>query len=338
VKILEDHYKLKIPLPMLIVLVFAFCVPLFASQQALTLLIPALSWSVACMGWTLIVRTGQISMGQAAFMAIGAYATTLFAINLGVPFGLDILLGGLISGVVALLVGIVVLRLGGMYFSVVTLAFGELVRVIALNAKDITNGVYGLIVPQPQISAINTVVTKVPYYYMAIALVIAAALVFWRFDASRLGRVFRSISSSSLISQHSGVYLMKYRVIAFTFASMLTGFAGGLYCHYLGFIGPTVFQLWQSIMILIMSTVGGIGSAVAGPILGAMVLSPIGDYLTTVLAGAKPFIFGIIVVVVIFFLPGGLVSLRERIRPRGQGGGRPRNIDLENAARNLLNK
>jgi branched-chain amino acid transport system permease protein len=231
-----------------------------------------------------------------------------------------------------------VLRLGGLYFSVVTLAFGELVRVLALNAKDITNGVYGLIVPQPQIGNINFVVTKAPYYYLAIALVIAAALVFWRLDTSRLGRVFRSISSSSQISQHSGIRLMRYRVIAFTFASMLSGFAGGLYCHYLGFIGPTVFELWQSIMILIMSTVGGIGSAVAGPVLGAMVLSPVGDYLTTVLAGAKPFIFGIIVVVIIFFLPGGLISIRERIRSRGQGGGRLRNIDLENAARNLLKR
>jgi len=339
---LQNRYRLKTLIPLLAVIIFACCVPLFAGNEALTLIIPALLWGVACMGWTSIVKTGQFSMGQAGFMAIGAYASTLSMLNLGVPFGLNLLFGGIVSGVIALLMGMAVLRLGGLYFAIVTLAFGELVRVLAINARNITNGVYGLIVPQPEIiiggHMIAFAVSKAAYYYLSLGLVIIAALIFWRLDASRLGRISRSISSSPQLSQHLGIHLMKYRVLAFTVASALSGVAGGLYSHYLVFMGPTVFVLSHSIMILIMSTVGGIGSAVAGPIIGAMVLSPLGDYLRTVLMGGRPLVFGTIVIIIIFFLSGGLVSIPERIRSWREGGGRAGNVELENAIRNLSSK
>jgi len=339
---LQIRYRLKTSIPLLLVIIFACCVPLFTGNQALTLIIPALLWGVACMGLTLIARAGQVSMGQAGFMAIGAYSATLLALRVDVPFGLNILLGGIISGIVAFLIGRAVLRLGGMYFAIVTLAFGEVVRVIAINARNITNGVYGLTVPQPQISiggyVIAFAVTKAAYYYLSLGLVIIAALIFWRLDVSRLGRVVRSISSTPELSQHLGIHVMKYRLIAFTVACTLTGVAGGVYCHFLAFMGPTVFVLSHSILILIMSAVGGLGSAVAGPILGAMILSPLGDYLRTVLVGARPLIFGGLVVIVMFFLPGGLVTIVDRIRSGGRRGTGARNAGLKNAVRNLVSK
>ena len=222
-----------------------------------------------------------------------------------------------VISIIALLLGVIVLRLGGVYFAIVTLAFGEVIRVIAMNLTAVTKGTYGLIPPPFILSigdyTINFALSKVPYYYLSLLFVIVSGLVFWRIDRSRLGRIFRSLSSNSRLSEHLGMHLMKYRVIAFTVAGFFTGMAGALFSHYLFFIGPTLFALWESIMILIMCAVGGVGSAVAGPIIGALLLSASGDFLASLLKGAKPLVFGSFVVVIVFFLPGGVVDIRRHV-------------------------
>ena len=302
--------------PLIAVVAFAFCFPLITRDAyILSLVIPGLIWAVTCMAWTMIMRTGQFSMGQGAFMALGAYASALLTVNLNISGWLGLLVGGVFSAFIALLLGMAVLRLGGIYFAIVTIAFGEAVRVITLNLVAVTEGFVGLVPPPLRIVigsyTINFVISKVPYYYVALILVIIAGLVFWRIDRSRLGRIFRSVSSNVSLSEHLGMHLMKYRVIAFTVAGFFTGVAGALFIQYLSFIGPTTFGLWQSIMVLIMCTVGGTGSAVAGPILGALVLSTGGDYLAGLIEGAKPLILGGLVVIIAFLLPGGLVDLRR---------------------------
>ncbi len=299
-------------------LVLSLCFPLvFEKPYLFSLIIPGLILSVSCMGWNTIVRTGQFSLGQSAFMAIGAYGSTLLANELHFSIWISMLLGGLASALIAFLLGIVVLRLGGIYFAIVTLAFGEIIRVIATNLTSITKGSYGLIPQAPSLSlgdfSINFVASKVPYYYLALLLVSISGLVFWRIDRSRLGRIYRSIASNSTLAEHSGIHLMKYRVMAFTVAGFFTGLAGVLYSHYLFFIGPTLFGLEKSFMILIMCTVGGTGSAVAGPIIGALILSASGDYLSGLLMGAKPLVFGILVVIIVFFYYGGLVELPRSV-------------------------
>jgi branched-chain amino acid transport system permease protein len=310
--------NIKPTVPLLSGIALSLCFPLvFKDPYILSLIIPGLIWSVSCMGWNVIVRTGQFSMGQAAFMAIGGYVSALLCINLNISVWIAMLVGGLVSAFIAFLVGVVVLRLGGIYFAIVTLAFGEVIRVIAINLTEITKGSYGLIPPAPTISlgsfTINFAVSKVPYYYLALLIVIISGLVFWRVDQSRLGRIYRSIASNSTLSEHLGMRLMKYRVMAFTIAGFFTGVAGALYCHYLFFVGPTLFALSESIMILIMCTVGGISSAVVGPILGALVLSASGDYLSTLLRGAKPLVFGALVVTIVFFYPGGVVEAMRSV-------------------------
>ena len=305
--------------PFLGILILAIVFPLVINDMyVLSLIIPGFIWSVACMGWAAIVRTGQFSMGQAAFMAIGGYGSALLTSGFSMPFWAGLLFGGAVSASIALLLGIVVLRLGGIYFAIVTLGFGEIIRVVAMNFTILTNGVYGIIPPSPEIQiggySINFVISKVPYYYLTLFLMIGAGVVFWRIDHSRLGRIFRSISSNRDLAEHSGIHLMKYRVIAFTVAGFFTGVAGAVFSHYLFFIGPTVYTLGESIMILIMCTVGGVSSAVAGPIVGALLLSASGDYLTSLVTGAKPLVFGSLVVVIVFFLPTGLVDIKRYVR------------------------
>ncbi len=272
---------------------------------------------MTCMGWNAIVRTGQFSMGQAAFMSIGAYTAALLSIHVHLDMWLSLIIGGTISASVAMLLGVIVLRLGGIYFAIVTLAFAELIRVIAMNATSITMGTYGLIPPQPVLHigdyTVYFAASKTAYYYTALIFVAVSGLVFWRMDTSRLGRISRSIASNPRLSEHAGMHLMKYRVIAFTVAGFFTGMAGALYSQYLFFVGPTLFGLWESIMILIMCTVGGIASPVAGPIIGALLLSAGGDYLAGLLKGAKQLVFGALVVLIVFLLPNGLVDIRRHL-------------------------
>jgi len=305
--------------PLAAVIVCAFLFPFFTEDAfVLSLLIPGMIWAVACMGWTTIVRTGQFSMGQAGFMTIGGYTSALLAIHFQLPFWVTFLAAGAAAALVAFLLGTIVLRLGGIFFAIVTLSFAEVIRVFASNLTDITKGSYGLIPPPPTLNigswSVNFAVSKVPYYYVSLVFLILAAVVFHRIDSSRLGRIFRSVSSNDRLSEHLGMHLMKYRVIAFVVAGFFTGMAGALYSHYLFFIGPTLFGLWESIMILIMCTVGGVRSAVAGPIFGAMLLSMSGDYLSTMIKGAKPLAFGLLVVLVVFFLPGGVIDVKRIVQ------------------------
>jgi branched-chain amino acid transport system permease protein len=226
----------------------------------------------------------------------------------------------LVSGLAAFLVGMVVLRVGGIYFSIITLSLCEVIRIVAQQWESVTRGARGLITAQPNpiplgFFEINFFSSTVPYFYLTVCLVAFTALVFWRIGESRLGRSFAGVALNPVLAEHQGMYLMKYRVIAFTVAGVFTGLAGSLYAHFLTVLTPTMLGLWQSIQILIMSIVGGIGSLVGGPIIGSILLYTFGSYLTRLdIYGIQQLLFGAVVVLVLLFLPKGtgLVDLWGR--------------------------
>jgi len=277
-------------------------------------------WAIAVMGFTLVLRTGQFSMGQAAFMALGGYTSAILTVKLSLPFWPSFFLAGIASGMVALLVGMVVLRVGGIYFSIITLALGEIVRIVAEQWEPVTKGTRGLITsPPPPIALgffqINFATSTVPYFYLTICLVAITTLIFWQIGQSRLGRSFAGIALNPVLAEHQGIHLMKYRVIAFTVAGVFTGFAGCLYAHFLTVITPHMLGLWQSIQIMMMSIVGGTSSLAGGPIIGAILLYSFGIYLSRLpVFGIQQLLFGAAVALVVIFLPKGtgLVDLWER--------------------------
>jgi branched-chain amino acid transport system permease protein len=315
-------YKNVIPKTVIGLLGFLIVlIPVFTTNVAtLSMLILSGIWAIAVMGFTLVLRTGQFSLGQAAFMAIGGYTSAIFTVKLGWPFWPSFFLAGVVSGIVALLVGMVVLRVGGIYFSIITLALSEIVRIIAQQWESVTRGTRGLITSMPDpISLggfeINFFASTVPYFYLTLCLVALTALIFWRIGESRLGRSFAGIALNPVLAEHQGMYLMKYRVIAFTVAGVFTGLAGSLYAHSLTVITPYMLGLWQSIQIMIMSIVGGISSLAGGPIIGAILLYTFGTYLIRLeIYGIQQLLFGAVVVLVLLFLPKGtgLVDLWER--------------------------
>lgn len=306
-------YKTVVPRVVIGLGVFLFLmIPVFTQNQAtLSLFILGGLWAIAVMGFTLVLRTGQFSLGQSAFMAIGGYTSAILTVNWGWPFWPSFLMAGAVSGMIALLVGTVVLRVGGIYFSIITLALGEIIRIIAQQWEAVTRGARGLITSPPLpislgLFEINFFSSPIPYFYLTVCLVALTAVIFWRIGESRLGPTFAGLALNPVLAEHQGIYLMKYRVIAFTVAGVFTGLAGSLYAHFLTVITPIVFGLWQSIQIMIMSIVGGISALVGGPILGTFLLYLLGEYLTRVgSSGIQPLLFGAVVVLVLLFLPKG---------------------------------
>jgi len=294
----------------LVVLLAVFPV-ITTNMVTLSILISSGIWAIAVMGFTLVLRTGQFSMGQAAFMAIGGYVPAILMVKLGMPFWPSFLAAGVVSGLIALVIGVIVLSAGGIYFSIITIAFGEIVRIVALNWQAVTRGAAGILTspPAPIIIGnfeINFATSVVPYYYFMFLLVTMSGLVFWQIDRTRIGGTFRSVAANPMLSEHLGVHLMKYRVIAFTVAGVFTGLAGAYHTNFLSVITPLMFDLWKSIQIMMMSIVGGISSIVGGALIGATVLYTLSTYLSRLpIFNIQYLLFGAAVVLVLLFLPKG---------------------------------
>jgi len=315
-------YKTLIPRWIAVLLAVPFIIlPLFTTNLAtLSMIILSGIWAIAAMGFTLILRTGQFSLGQAAFMAIGGYTSAILTVKLGWPFWPSFLLAGVVAGIIAMVIGSVVLRVGGVYFSIITLALGEVIRIVAMQWEPVTRGSRGLITGPPDpiplgVFEINFAVSAVPYYYFMIVLVAVTGVIFWQIGRSRLGGTFFSIAANPILAEHQGIHLMKYRVIAFTIAGVFTGFAGSYYAHFLSTMTPYMLGLWESIQIMIMSIVGGVSSLVGGPLAGALVLYALGIYLSRLpVYGIQQLLFGAAVVAVLLFMPKGtgLVDLWDK--------------------------
>lgn len=312
--------KIKSKIPIIVLALFLIVViayPLvFKDRFTLSILIEAGVMCLFALGFTAVFRSGQFSLGQAGFMAIGGYVAAFAAAKAGSPFWLSLILGGLAAAVVAFLLGIVVLRIGGLYFAIATLALGEIIIIIAKNWDTVTSGMTGIAINAPVVEigniVINFATSKLPYYYIIVFLVLLFALVFWRIDRSRLGKIAISIMVAPVLSEHLGVHLMKYRVIVFTLAAFVTGVAGAFYVYYLSWVGPPLFSSGQSNMVLIMCVIGGLYSPIAGPIIGAVLVTYFGTLMQIHLEGLRPLVLGTLVIILIFILPNGLVDLQVK--------------------------
>ena len=217
----------------------------------------------------------------------------------------------------AFLLGVVVLRLGGLYFTIATLALGEITNIIASNWSAVTEGNIGIGVPMPVVQlgalTIDFGADKSAFYYVALLLIVLAALALWRIDNSRLGRIMKSVAVNPTLSEHSGMYLMKYRVIVFTIACFITGVGGAFYVHYFAWVGPSLFTSILSNGALMMCVIGGLWSLVWGPIIGAVIYTYLGTLMQLNLEGLRPLVFGAAVVIILIVMPNGLVDLQYKL-------------------------
>jgi branched-chain amino acid transport system permease protein len=260
----------------------------------------------------LTLSAGQLSLGNAAFAGIGGYTAGILTLKFGVPFLVAVLAGSLLAGVVGLLLGLPVLRLRGVFLAIATLAFGEVVRIVVLNF-DITGGAQGLVgIPN---------VTTTWGIYLALAV---SGYAIARLRYSRVGWCFESIREDETAAATMGINTTYYKTLAFTLGAILAGFTGALYAHLNYIITPGEFGFSVALNLLIYNIVGGI-RVWYGPVLGAALLTALPEILrgTGVTAGPiRMAINGLILLLVILFLPNGLASLFAR-----EGKGKPPVVD-----------
>lgn len=254
---------------------------------------------ILALGLTIVTGfTGQLSLGHAAFMSIGAFTSALITLHSsGIPFMLNILLAGLVTAFVAALTGWPILRLTGDYLAICTLGFAEIIKVIFLNL-DITNRALGLTVPQP----VTLIPLPVLVWIVALLMVVATSFI----ASSRLGRAFKAIRDDETAAESMGINLTLYKVQAFAIGGFMAGVGGGLYAHFISYINPSDFGFLKSVDILSMVVLGGLGS-VPGAILGASVLAAAPELLRF-MAQYRMLVYGILLVLLMIFRPNGLLG------------------------------
>ncbi len=303
--------KFYLPFPVIIVLCLFF-VPLVIKQSFIIYLLSVSAiYSIVGVGLILLLGySGQISIGHAAFLGIGAYISALLTIKTGLAFWPALLLSAVGTGVVGFLIGLPALRLHGHYLAIATLGFGVIVPQILLKWEKLTHGFKGLLPPKPKLGS-YVFDTDASLYYLN--LVIAVILVFMAYNMlrSKTGRALIALKDNDLAAQAMGINIARYRVMAFTISAFYAGVAGSLYAHSVGFISPYDFNLWLSFNFLAMVVIGGLAS-IEGGIYGALfvVLVPA---LFGRIKDMPHIIFGVCLFLVIFLMPTGILGIRKKL-------------------------
>ncbi|GGC58537.1 branched-chain amino acid ABC transporter permease [Undibacterium terreum] len=240
----------------------------------------------------LTLSCGLLSLANAAFMGIGAYAASMISMQTALPFPLALLAAAVMPALVALIIGIPTLRLSGVYLAMATLGFGEVVRVIVLN-MEITGGPMGL----------NGIPLKTEWWH--IVLILAATLyVLARLRRSKIGRAFEAIKQDETAARLMGVNVSAYKLLAFVLGAVIAGIAGGLNAHYTFTIGPGNYAFENAVDILTMAVFGGTSNLI-GPIIGSTTLTLLPElmrYLKDFRLAAN----GLILILVVLYLPKGI--------------------------------
>jgi branched-chain amino acid transport system permease protein len=317
----------------LVLLALLLVLPLVVSEPYYQhLLILVLLWVTIGTGWNLLAGyTGQVSFGAAAFFGVGAYTAGLLSHHLGVSAWWGMALGGVVAVVIAFPFGWITFPLRGAYFALGSLALGEVMRQVATSWESLTEGMVGILIMQ-------TFISKLPYYYVALALAVGSIVLVQVVTRSKLGYYFISIREDQDAAASIGIDTTKYKMVSLCMHAFLTGMAGALYMNYMGFIDPhVVFSLHDiSIMAILVAIVGGVGT-MYGPAAGALIMVALqevfrtagfgalkglsdamgGGFMTVVtkyVSQAHVLAFGILVVVVIMNLPNGVVGDWARIK------------------------
>ncbi|MCR4404296.1 MAG: branched-chain amino acid ABC transporter permease [Candidatus Acetothermia bacterium] len=284
--------------------------PLFLRSYTLYILNMAGVYLVATLGLNLLTGyTGQLSIGHAGFLAIGAYAGALLPAKLAVPFWLSIPLAGIISGLAGFILLIPALRLTAIYLAIATLGFGAAVAEILPRWTAVTGGYQGMKVPKAAFLGL-TLDSDVKLYYLALIIVILMILLARNIVGSKLGRAFVAIRDQERAAQALGISLTKYKASAFFISAFYTGIAGALYSFVVGYISPGEFDLAKSLLIFMMMALGGMGS-IPGSVVGAVFLTFLPHWLSG-FRGLQQFIYGAALVLVVIFAPYGIWGFVRR--------------------------
>lgn len=260
---------------------------------------------------------GELSLGHTAYFGFGAYAAAIGSTRFGLSTALALLAGAAIGGVGGLVIGWLTLRVKGPYFVIVTLSFAEVMRLVANNWVAVTNGPMGISGMKPPEFTFGpwgkvAIHTQPGFLYLGLGLAMIALATMYRFVYSNTGRAAVAVRENRNVAQSIGIDPFFYALAAFVLGAIFAGLAGAFYAYYVTYVGPEVFGFSFMVSMLIMVLVGGKGTLI-GPVIGAVFVTLVDEYLR----GAQQLrlsIFGIVVMLVVLFMPRGLVGLPARLR------------------------
>lgn len=296
--------------------------PWVVAEYWLAQLTFVLIYAVVGLGLMLLAGfTGLFSMGHAAFLGVGAY-TEAVMVNAGVPFPLALLCAGVFSAIAGVVVGLPALRVKGIYLGMATLSFGFIVEEGIARWEHVTGGNSGLSVNPPALWGWTLDSTE-SFYYLCLVVTVASTLAILNLLRSSTGRAFVAIRDSEISAQSMGIHLARYKTLSFALSAALAGIGGALYAHKIQFLSPDQFNIIQSIDLLLMVVIGGLGS-VHGAFLGAifLIVMPqmiaIGkDFLPAAIGGATGLqgtVYGMVLIAFVLFEPMGLYGRWLKIR------------------------
>ncbi len=314
--------KNKDILPVSIFVVTVGLFPLFANaiqsiSHYVDVMIFAGIFCLVSMGLSLLMGyAGQISLAQAAFMGIGAYSSGILTTQFGWPSCMALIVGMIITGAVAYVIGVPSLKLKGHYLAMATLGFGMIVHIVFNEEVDLTGGPSGLVGIETLGIGSARLESLFAWYYFVWCVVTIVLIFCLNLVKSRIGRAFLAIHADEKAAEAMGISVSGYKVKVFIFSAILASLAGSMYAHYVEFINPSSFDLMWSIRFLLMVMVGGLQS-VWGAVLGTIFLTFLSNEWLQVFSEFEMLIYGAILLIIALFVPKGLVpaiamSIRKR--------------------------
>ncbi len=302
-------------LKLILVLFIVFMIlPVFTSMYQTTVYSLAFLYVMLALGLNIVVGiAGQLVLGYAAFYAVGAYTYALLNQYLGLGFWTCLPIAGFITVIAGLLLAFPVLRLRGDYLAIVTLGFGEIVRLLLINWANFTGGNRGIAnIPRPGLFGLelSPEASTIYIYYLCLFAAIITIIIVARLINSRVGLALQALREDEIASEAMGIDLRKIKLSAFALGSCWAGFAGVLFAARNSYINPTSFTFMDSAMILSMVVLGGMGSIV-GVALAALVLTLLPEYLRA-FSEDRMLIFGLLMVTMMVFRPQGIIPPAKR--------------------------
>lgn len=257
---------------------------------------------------------GLLNLGHAAFFGIGAYTSALLTLA-GIPFIISFISSFILAGIFGLLISIPCIRLRGDYLAIATLGFGEIIRAILKNWVSLTRGPLGIPgIPKASIGIIFN--TQIKFLIFAAIMALLTIFIIKRIVHSPFGRVLRAIREDEIAAQSLGKNISKYKIIAIVIGAAFAGIAGSLYAHYITFIDPTTFTLTETILMLLMVVLGGMGS-ILGSVIGAAVLIILPEPLrflqlpSSIVAAVRQMIYALVLILLMIFKPDGFFGEKK---------------------------
>ena len=304
--------------PWVVILIFAIAISIpfiFPSYYVLRMAFLVAIYGILAVGLNFVMGyIGQLTLCHASFYAVGAYTTALLSLRLNVPFSLALPASCMTGFIFGVLVGLPSLRLRGYYLALVSLGFGELVKVVLVNWYNFTGGPNGLRgIPSPTLFSFQ-ISSQEQFYLLALFFLFITCLVAFTFQSSLYGRSLIAIKNDELAALAVGVPVTRYKVLAFAISGLFAGLAGSLYAYYASFVSPELGDFWETVIILSMVVIGGLGNII-GSLVGAAIFILLPEFLRFI-GEVRMLLVGIVILILIIYKPRGLIPMKVTPRLR----------------------